>query len=297
MYTSDGKRLIVVEAGIARIWDLGSGREARPAIRIDPSPELPRNRSADTRAALSADSRFLATCGSADGFAWRRGKTDPTIRIWELDSGQEVTTLPGEEGSVSGLAFSPDGRLLAAHGGVRPTKRYASEPQPQDRIIRVFDLASGQESRRLEGHRGTVNSIAFTPDGHSLVSGSEDATALVWDVSDLRGQMTRDEAPNPESLQAHWNALAGQDARAAYRATWALSVSSAMRFLRDHLRPAKAVEPIASPEVLRTVRAITALERINTPEARGAIERLVQGHPDAVGTREAKLTLDRLNPK
>ncbi len=33
-----------------------------------------------------------------------------------------------------------------------------------------------------------VNAVAFTPDGHSVVSGSEDATALVWDVSDLRGR-------------------------------------------------------------------------------------------------------------
>jgi WD40 repeat protein len=31
-----------------------------------------------------------------------------------------------------------------------------------------------------------VNAVAFTPDGRSVVSGSEDATALVWDVSDLR---------------------------------------------------------------------------------------------------------------
>ena len=69
----------------------------------------------------------------------------------------------------------------------------------------------------------------------------------------------------------------------------------AVGFLRDHLLPATAAEPITAPEVLRTVRAITALERINTPEARGAIERLAQGNPDAIETREAMSTLDRWN--
>ena len=45
---------------------------------------------------------------------------------------------------------------------------------------------AGRELRRCEGHLAAVNAVAFTPDGRSVVSGSDDATALVWDVSDLR---------------------------------------------------------------------------------------------------------------
>jgi WD40 repeat protein len=44
----------------------------------------------------------------------------------------------------------------------------------------------GRELRRFEGHCGAVSPLAFTPDGRSIVSGSEDATVLVWDVSDLK---------------------------------------------------------------------------------------------------------------
>ena len=106
--------------------------------------------------------------------------------------------------------------------------------------------------------------------------------------------MRSDEPVNPGSLQTHRNALAGDNARAAYRATWALSAPSAVGFLRDHLEPARIAEPITAPEVLRRLRAITALERINTPEARGALERVAQGNPEALETREARLTLDRL---
>jgi hypothetical protein len=137
--------------------------------------------------------------------------------------------------------------------------------------------------------------VAFSPDGCSVISGSEDGTALVWDISDLKSERASDGPLDPDSLRVHWKALAGDDARAAYRATWARSVTSAVGFLRDHLRPASAVEPITSPEILRTVRALTALDRVHTPEARGVIERLTQGVSDAVTTREAKATLERLN--
>ena len=52
--------------------------------------------------------------------------------------------------------------------------------------------------------------------------------------------------------------------------------------------------PIAPPEVLRTVRAIAALERVGTPEARAVLERMAQGNPDALETRDAKSVLNRL---
>jgi hypothetical protein len=128
--------------------------------------------------------------------------------------------------------------------------------------------------------------------GRSVVSGSEDATAVVWDVSDLIAR--RQSGPiTDESLRARWDELAGNDARAAYRATWALGVPSAVAFLREHLRSPGAAEPITSPEVLRTLRVIAALERIHTTEARSVIERLAQDDPGAIATREARSTLDR----
>ena len=103
----------------------------------------------------------------------------------------------------------------------------------------------------------------------------------------------------PESFLARWHELASNDARLAYRATWALSVPSAIFFLRDHLRPAASTEqgramPITSPEVLRTLRAMASLERINTPASRAVIQLLAKGSPDAITTREAKSTSDRL---
>ena len=69
---------------------------------------------------------------------------------------------------VYGLAFSPDGRLLATGSG--------------DHTARLWELASGQERTRLT-HDDTVWAVAFSPDGRQLASGSENGIVRVWDVA------------------------------------------------------------------------------------------------------------------
>jgi len=48
--------------------------------------------------------------------------------------------------------------------------------------VKVWDVASGQETLTLKGHRGPVLSVAFTSDGRRLVSGSDDETVRIWDA-------------------------------------------------------------------------------------------------------------------
>jgi WD40 repeat protein len=275
-FTADGKQIVAAEPGGVRIWEIASGQPVRWAVQT----WTPLH-----RVALSQDGRFLAWGG--EGPRLDSTGNDPSIHVWELASGQEVLNLRGHEGGTQGLDFSSDGRLLASGSGSR-------QGTPLDNTVRIWDLATGREHRRFDGHRAAVNAVAFTPDGRSVVSGGEDGTALIWDISDLRDSAKSDPPSGPDSIPAHWDALAGNDARVAYRASWTLSVPSAVAFLRDHLQAAAIAEPITAPEVLRRVRAITALERIGTPEARIALERMAQGHPDALETREARSSLDRL---
>jgi WD40 repeat protein len=68
---------------------------------------------------------------------------------------------------VSAVAFSPDGLLLAV----------ASE----DKVIRLWDVASGTEVGRLVGHTDRIPALAWQPDGKRLVSAGWDTTARVWD--------------------------------------------------------------------------------------------------------------------
>jgi RNA polymerase sigma factor (sigma-70 family) len=284
-YTPDGKQIITAEPDGAWIWEIATGRELRQAVRWSNYHD---------RATLSPDGRFFATHGPGDR---SRGQSDePPITLWELASGQEVARLEAHGEARLRRPFSPDGRFLASasrHRGAIPNS-----------AVRVLDLATGREVRRFEGHRGSVNAVAFTPDGRSLVSGSEDATALVWDVSDLRNSLEPGMPLTPDVLKSRWNELAGEDAHAAYRATWALSVPSAVEFLREHLRPATspdaesvpaAIGPIAPPEALQTLRAIAALERVGTHEARGVLKRMALGNSAAIATRDAKSALDRLS--
>jgi WD40 repeat protein len=273
-YTPDGKQLITAEPDGTRIWDLAAGREVRRAIRWS---------NHHYRAQLSPDGRFLATRGP--GGRSRGESREPPITLWELASGQEVVSLDVHDETILLRSFSPNGRCLALASGVSWSAH--------DPTVWVWDLATGRELRRFQGHRGAINALAFSPDGRSVVSGSEDATAVVWDVSDLRDH--RDAEPlAAETLKARWEELADTDAGAAYRAGWALSIPSAVPFLRDHLLPTEAAAPMTAPEVLRSLRAITALERAGTPEARGVIAHLANGDPNARATCEARSTLDRL---
>lgn len=55
--------------------------------------------------------------------------------------------------------------------------------------IRLWELKSGQVVRLLEGHKATVTSLAFSPDGKYLVSGGDDCAIKVWDLRTTKGPL------------------------------------------------------------------------------------------------------------
>jgi hypothetical protein len=72
---------------------------------------------------------------------------------------------------VSGVAFSPDGRLIASAGLVQTGVV---------QTIRLWDAATGQELLSLPGHAGGARCVTFSPDGWTLASGGDDGTVKLW---------------------------------------------------------------------------------------------------------------------
>jgi RNA polymerase sigma factor (sigma-70 family) len=123
-FSSDGKQLLTAAGGVAVLWDAATGKEVRrfgaPAAANDDAPTA--LRLGETAAALSPD-------GLAVALAYRQ---KDGVRVWEVAAGRELCRFPGEEHGAAGLAFSPDGKLLASAG--------------KDGQIALYALATGEET-------------------------------------------------------------------------------------------------------------------------------------------------------
>src|SRR5258708_8705886 len=117
-----------------------------------------------------------------------------------------------------------------------------------DNTVRLWDLPAGKEIARLEGHRGWVLSVAFSPDGRRLVSGGLDTTALVWDVSRFRHR-TAPQATLSATDRDQCLGDLGGDAASGQRALGRLlsSQKDPVKLLRDRVKPAERPAPTRPP--------------------------------------------------
>ena len=113
--------------------------------------------------AFSADGTRLAVAGGASG---RIGE----VRIWDVQHtpAKAIATIQGHKDAILSVAFSPDGSTIA-------TGSY-------DKLVKLWDAATGKELRTFKEHSDAVYSVAFLPGGTQLVSGAGDRTLKIWDV-------------------------------------------------------------------------------------------------------------------
>ena len=138
------------------------------------------------------------------------GDMEGNIRLWDLQTGQELLILNGHKGEVCSVAIAADGRTavsagddavvqvwdlssgassakLTSHGGGRSAVALCSVGRrgvsgDADGKIRVWDVETGRRWAALSGHNGAVCSVAVTADGQRAVSGGMDGTIRLWNL-------------------------------------------------------------------------------------------------------------------
>jgi WD40 repeat protein len=110
------------------------------------------------------------------------------IALWRLSDGSLLRTVGSMDGprhlsTIWSMAFSPDSELIASGGGLESCDSGCGSSDPS---VRIWRLADGQQLALYSGHTDMVTTIAWSPDGRSVISGSKDGTVRLWDTSNLR---------------------------------------------------------------------------------------------------------------
>jgi WD40 repeat protein len=199
-------------SGEVRIWNVATGRE-RHALD-GPVRDF-------TCVAFTADGKTLAD-GCARGVdPW--GVRPGEVHLWDVTSGRLLATLRAENATITCVAFTADGKTLAAGedggavtlwdvsagkrratlkgipGGMVSCLAFTADGKTlasgglEDKTahwgrgstdeVKLWDVATLQERATFRGHTGRITCLAFTADGNTLVSGSEGGTLKLCDVT------------------------------------------------------------------------------------------------------------------
>nr|VFJ63282.1 MAG: WD40 repeat [Candidatus Kentron sp. FW] len=148
-----------------------------PARALDPEPQLVIDSGGHK-------AKIWDVLFTPDGRQLISVSDDKTIRIWDTGSGELLRTLrgqtgAGQEGKLYAGALSPDGRWLAVSGYL--SDEVVDSPRREE-VIRIIDLNNNEITRILGGHTRSISTLAFSPNGQYLLSGSHDDTARLWDA-------------------------------------------------------------------------------------------------------------------
>jgi hypothetical protein len=261
-----------------RVWETATGKE-RPPLKMERHHRIGKN------VCFSPDDRMLATIGNDSS----------QVCLWEVATGRQRRELAAHQASDDVIAFSGDGRFLLTGTG---TSALVWDLRPPDKPLTVdalraawADLVSGDAARAYQAvlrlAAAPQQSVPFLTEALPLVprADGERIARLIADLND-------DDFNTREKASLELERL-GEGAVAALRRAVAEDSSAEVR-RRCEVLLRQWDEPALAGELLRTVRAVEALEQAGTPEARALLKKLADGADGARLTREAKAARERL---
>lgn len=211
-----GKSLAEGEIEIIKKW-IDAGAPSPAAGEVTSISKAAKNAIPEINPKIAVKPEIASLAYRPDGKFLALG-SHKEVRVVDPSTGKIEFALSGHAEVVRALAFSPDGRYLAAAGGLpgrsgevkiwdidkRAELRsinghtdciYAVAFSPDgksiatssyDKLIKLWSLEPSKEIRTLKDHIDAVYALAFTPDGARLLSGAADRTVKVWDVASGR---------------------------------------------------------------------------------------------------------------
>jgi WD40 repeat protein len=272
-------------AGGIQLWDIDAGRQ----VRSWPTGLV-------SRMVFSPDGRTLATGRVPDGGL--PADQDPALRLWEVATGGERQRFAGHTSRVTSIAFAPDGRTLAAGSNDAPVyvwdvlnlAEFAGRPpaaaeldQAWAALVGADAKAAFQALRRLSAAPDPA--VTFLQERLKPAVASDGARVL-----DLIRRLDSARFVDRQQAAAQLEQL-GEPAVAELRAALKDATSAEVQQTLQRLLDAIAA---GTPETLRSLRAVEALEYIGTPAARMHLKALAGGAAGTVLTDAAGEALRRL---
>jgi WD40 repeat protein len=177
-FSPDSNNVAIGRDGIVRLFNVNTGSLISTALLFQPA-------------------NIKALAFSADGNTLAMGSSDSIVTLWDVTEKKLLTPLVGHSMEVLTIAFSKEGILAtgSGDGSIRlwdlgrladPTYRRAlinANASLKQITHPVYDKSIELLRGTLNGHAGPVTSVAFLPNGKSLVSGGKDGSVKLWSTT------------------------------------------------------------------------------------------------------------------